>query len=136
MRKNVPMPSRLMLCVIFSAAVGGCLGRAASHPELVEANGTVTVHGKPVQNITVSFYPAAGGRASRGSTDAEGKFRLMYDRGVPGAVPGEYSVKFMLMDADAPANMLPRKYADQTASMSADVTQEGPNEFTFDLKGK
>ncbi|WP_237564929.1 Ig-like domain-containing protein [Blastopirellula marina] len=133
----MPMLTRVMLFAILTISLGaGCLGRDASHPDLAEVTGVVTVNGKPVQNVAVVFNPEAGGHASRGTTDAEGKFQLKYSGSAAGATLGRHDVLFIYNDADGPANVLPRKYADQTASMNAEVTQEGPNEFTFDLKGR
>ncbi|TWT33248.1 DUF4198 domain-containing protein [Blastopirellula retiformator] len=125
----------LLGCMILIGLAGGC-GPAANHPELAPVTGVVTVNGKPVENVTVVFTPATEGRVSRGGTDAEGKFTLRYAGDADGAVLGQHAVTFMVIDADAPANVLPRKYADQTASIPAEVTKAGPNEYTFDLKGR
>ena len=42
--------------------------------------------------INVTFTPAAGGPASAGRTDADGKFALICQNGKAGAVPGKHKV--------------------------------------------
>ncbi|EAQ82494.1 hypothetical protein DSM3645_08852 [Blastopirellula marina DSM 3645] len=127
----------MLLCAAVIVGLGaGCAGRNSNYPELAEVTGAVTVNGKPVENVSIMFDPESGGHASHGLTDAAGKFRLKYTGSTHGAELGPHKVTFIYGDADGPADVLPRKYADQTSSMNAEVTQEGPNEFTFDLKGK
>jgi hypothetical protein len=54
--------------------------------------GTVTVAGKPMEGITVTFTPDAG-RVAQGITDASGKFTLN-TLSSKGAVPGKHKVSF------------------------------------------
>ena len=71
------------------------LGRLnADLPDLVPVSGTVTLDGKPVSGVTVTFIPtgATGGGASYGATDASGKYELKSNDGRPGAVAGEFKV--------------------------------------------
>ena len=121
-------------CSLVLGLIVGCSG--GGQP-LAEVTGTVTLDGKPVENISVVFQPEAPDQAtSRGTSNAEGKFSLMYNRDAAGAVPGKHKVRFAVMDADA-TGLLPEKYTNTAKSgMTADVKQEGPNEFQFDLKSK
>lgn len=124
-------------CSLFLGLIAGCSGGGEPLPELAEVTGTVTLDGKPVENISVVFQPEAPDQAtSRGTSNAEGKFSLMYNQDAAGAVPGKHKVRFAVMDADA-TGLLPEKYTNAAKSgMTADVKQEGPNEFQFDLKSK
>jgi len=137
MQRSIAILSRCLLCAVLLVGVGvGCSGRNPNYPELAEVTGTLTVNGKPVKNVTVTFTPKEGGRASHGSTDADGNFYLKFGGSDKGAILGQHEVTFVYSDADGAADALPRRYADQSASMAAEVTKEGPNQFSFDLKGK
>ena len=48
-------------------------------------SGVVTMDGKPLPNVVVTFVPMEGGRAATGKTDASGKYELVYmdRRGAP-----------------------------------------------------
>lgn len=111
----------------------GCAGSGEPLPELAEVTGTVTLDGKPLENISVIFQPEMADQASsRGTTNAEGKFSLMYNQDVSGAVPGKHKVRFAVMDADS-TGLLPDKYTRNDSGETADVTQAGSNNFQFDL---
>ncbi len=114
----------------------GCFGGGEKLPELATVTGVVTLDGKPLKNVSVVFRPEAEGGASRGTTDDAGKFALMYNRDAAGAILGTHSVRFRILDADADANLIPKKYRGDKAGLPAEVTKDGPNEFTFDLTRK
>ncbi len=93
----------LKLIVVTSTAIllGGC-GKKA--PNLVEVEGTLTLHGKPFPKATVCFVPdfEAGtfGLRSSGVTDEKGHYRLVSDYWQkPGALVGKHSV--VVCDPDA-----------------------------------
>ena len=84
---------------IFSLVLGlvmtislGCDGGASDLPDLGTVTGTVTVDGKPAADLTVGFAPEGGGRPSTGTTDAQGKYELMYNATNMGAKVGKHSV--------------------------------------------
>ena len=77
-------------------------------PVFAPVTGTVTVGGKPLENVQVEFWPQVSGPRSLGVTDKEGRFTLTADDGKsPGAVVGSHKV--VLIDlapyAKAPVNM-------------------------------
>jgi len=119
--------------LFISVLCTGCSGGGEKLPELATVKGVVTLNGKPLENVSVVFRPEAEGGSSRGTTDAAGKFSLMYNRDAAGAILGKHSVRFMILDADADSNMIPKKYSGEKAGLSAEVTKDGPNDFTFDL---
>ena len=87
MKRFVPLVLLISLC--------GC---GADNPYgAVAVKGTVTVDGKPMDGITISFNPVSGdGMNAGGMTDKQGKF-VLTTGGAPfgtGAVPGEYNVTF------------------------------------------
>jgi hypothetical protein len=75
-------------------AMTGCGGKLG----VVPVSGTVSVNGKPAENIAVSFTPIPGqstpGSTSSGITDAEGRFELstVGEHRAAGAVPGKHHV--------------------------------------------
>ena len=74
----------------------GCLlaaGCGGSGPRLGRVQGKVTLNGKPLAEAEVNFQPTAEGTApSAGTTDADGRYELMYTFDTKGAVPGEHVV--------------------------------------------
>jgi hypothetical protein len=116
--------------------------------------------GKPVAEAQVTFAPISGsGRAAYASTDAVGRFTLGVEGHGDGAFPGEYFVSIVKNIVDGPvltseqevlkykqehdgnlpnvkpSDEVPAKYANPKSSgLTATVTDNGPNEFVFDLK--
>jgi len=68
----------------------GCGG--TSGPTLYPVQGTVTVGGKPMANVSVTFAPVDGRGASAGRTNANGTFVLLSQSGKAGAVSGKHKV--------------------------------------------
>jgi hypothetical protein len=91
-----------LLSVFF--AVTGCSGG----PVFAPVTGTLTVGGKPLENVQVEFWPQVSGPRSLGVTDKDGHYTLTSDNGKePGAVIGPHKV--VLVDlapyAKVPVNM-------------------------------
>jgi hypothetical protein len=59
--------------------------------DVVEVTGTLTHKGKPVPNALLTFEPSHG-RQSWAETDAEGRFKIFYDKHRDGAVIGQHKV--------------------------------------------
>jgi hypothetical protein len=74
-----------MLC-----ALVGCGSEAIG-----TVSGTVTRAGKPVPDLAVVFVPEQG-RPSRGLTDGDGRYELLYMPGQPGARVGKHRVTVQL----------------------------------------
>ncbi|QDT94027.1 DUF6795 domain-containing protein [Gimesia algae] len=128
--------SMAMCAVFLFVSISGCSGGGETLPELTEVTGTVTLDGKPVENISVIFQPEVAEQAtSRGTTNAEGKFSLMYNQDASGAVPGIHKVRFAVMDADS-TGLLPDKYTRPNTGETANVKAEGSNDFQFELKSR
>ena len=150
-----------LLLVSVSLVLAGCGGPA--RPAMAPASGTVLFQGKPLEGAEVVFLSDASPRNASGKTDAQGKFRLTTYENFDGAVLGEYKVtvaktqinEAMIGNVDDPSasygaamaaaaagkienkNELPAKYATaESSGLTAKVTKEGPNDFTFDLKAE
>ena len=73
-----------------AAALTGC-GGAGDRPELGMVTGVVTIDGDPLPNAVVMFKPE-GKRSSRGFTDSQGRYELIYLRDIRGATTGSHRV--------------------------------------------
>ncbi len=125
--------------------LAGVVGCGSDGPDLTNVTGTVTLDGKPVQGATLTFVPEAPGASpSYGSTDAEGKYSLMYSRDKTGAMVGKHNVEIatqkltaddMAEGAPVPEYVpIPKKYK-QPGALTAEV-KEGENVIPFDLMTK
>ena len=90
------MPSCLLCRKFVLASVAllllpGCMGGGVDYPEVVSVTGVVLLEGQPIDGATITFAPLTG-RASSGKTDAYGRYRLFYKKGMEGAVLGEHRV--------------------------------------------
>ncbi len=151
---------RLGLGLVLSLAVVvgffGCgAAEEADRPARVPATASFTYRGNAVEGANVTFSPAGEkGHAAYGLTDEDGKATLSTFGGDDGAVPGSYKVLVMKTEAEGAAaadeqseeeeeeeeevvhkHLLPEKYSrvDMT-DLTADVTEDGDNNFTFELK--
>jgi hypothetical protein len=124
-----------------------CIGCEEKSPyNVVFVAGSVSVDGKPMDRVNVTFSPVVSGEghAAGGVTDAAGKFKLT-TAGLKigkGAVPGKYNVLFSAENVGTLSDgtpyiipALPQKYNDPKISGIEPVIVEknGKNEFHFDL---
>ncbi len=122
-------------------------------PARVPVSGAVTLDGQPVQGAHVAFATDRGGKAyvATAVTDALGRFRLQTFRPQDGAVPGPHRVQIEKTSFSEPphdlpieasftpveTSHLPKRYRDaKTSGLTAEVTEQGPNEFVFKLSSK
>jgi hypothetical protein len=116
---------------VFSLVVGMYLRR----PQPVPVSGLVTLDGKPLQSAKIAF----NGATMIARTNTKGSFNLRTKVGrsvVDGAIPNSYRITVVkILDGKGPRkNTLPERYASEdTSGLTAEVTRDGPNFFTFDL---
>ena len=136
------IPSRFAtpaVTALLLSYIAGC-GRS-DLPELAEVTGTITLDGRPLENVDVMFSPVAGGRPSASRTNSEGRYRLYYSSDISGAIIGNHQVSLSKIERH-PANtgtpgefveneLIPSRYAEDGA-LTAEV-QVGGNEFHFEL---
>lgn len=91
---NVAASRRLVACSLAILAMFSpcCNARTSRYPPLGQVTGVVSCGGEPLPNIIVMFQPVAGGRASTGITDAEGRYSLRYTEVSDGAMVGDHTV--------------------------------------------
>ncbi len=108
--------------VIALALVAGC--SRGDRPELAPVCGTVTLDGKPLERATVVFQPGEG-KSSRGVTDKQGRYELIYLRDIMGAKPGKHTVGITTADGETVVDeTLPARYNRET-ELAAQVDPGG-----------
>lgn len=131
-----------MACLSF-CLIAGCGGPSSDQPYLNSVSGKVTLSGKPVSSVRVSFTPNKGGRPASGETAEDGSFTLSYKEGVDGAPAGIHAVRLALVIAenedyeaannagdDVDSNGLPKSAFD--GSIQKEV-KAGSNEINIEL---
>lgn len=138
----------LCICLAWMATLAGC---GSGGPAIVAVEGVITLDGKPIPDIRVTFQPEnkseeMRGMGSFGLTDADGKFVLkLSDNERSGAVVGPHTVILAdkrtedVEDSDAGPgskvkSRLPVKVLNEP--MRIEVVSGGKNEPHIDLKSK
>ncbi len=143
--------------VVCLALFVGCSGGGedkwtADREKVVPTTGVVTLDGQPVEGATVNFHSKSKELAAYGRTDASGRFTLTTYEATDGAVPGEHVVTVKKVKTNTVLNpddpeadplstseewLVPKKFASQsTSGQTATVTEEGDNDFTFELQSQ
>lgn len=139
--KSIPLNIFAALLYCSSCVLLGLLGCSGTRSDLAPVTGIVTLDGEPLAQATLVFQPEAAGPASFGLTDESGRYTMMYDEGVKGAVVGRHAVKITTFqerdpDADPPTpespEILPDRYH-RSSELTAEVAQSKKNEINFDL---
>jgi hypothetical protein len=142
------MPTTIRtLCVMTLCLLSAACSSKSDLPPLIEVTGQVIQDGQPLADAVVEFYPTSGKR-SVAFTDEEGKFELLYDKDVKGAVAGSHTVNFMVppktvKKIDPKFNDYEKKQAEQRYGEPAPIKYEehvvvdkDHTTFTFDLTKK
>ena len=121
-------------------SLAGCTHNPANYPDTAPVTGTVTLDGQPLEGATVNFKPGGGGRPSRGITDADGNYELMYSGTVQGAMLGTHTVSILKeedpQDEEADTvQVVPERYFGKDSELSAEV-ENAKNSIDFDLKSE
>jgi predicted small lipoprotein YifL len=127
------MRCRSTWTILLLATLAGC---GTGGPEIVPVSGRVTLDGRPLENADVVFQPDEANRPSSGRTDADGRYQLMYKRGIEGARVGEHKVLITVSSeiVRRPPPIPPRY--NSASELRAGVKSGEDNEFNFDLKSE
>lgn len=125
--------------VVMSGCTGG-RGPDYSVLELAEVNGVVKLDGQPLEGAKVVFREAnhRPPRQSYATTVADGSYRLKYDKGVFGCLPGEMVVRITLDrrgegdDGPAQDSKIPARY-NSKSELNRTVEPNGDHTFDFEL---
>ncbi len=123
------MRFRRAILIPLLGMIAGC---GSSGQQIAPVHGQITLDHQPLANAEVMFQPDGSQRASVATTDAEGRYELLYKRGQAGAIVGHHSVS-VLVSPEVVQN--PPKIAarfNTNTQLSADV-KPGDNEFNFDV---
>ncbi|MDG1873855.1 MAG: carboxypeptidase-like regulatory domain-containing protein [Mariniblastus sp.] len=103
MKSNNTRKLNTFIGMLVLGLIVGCGGENFSS---VPVSGTVTMDGKPIAGVAITFYPEATestsivGPFSEAVTDSEGKFELKTRYGDPGAVVGQHRISFEYAGVD------------------------------------
>ncbi len=132
-----PRMAVAVACGLVGLVVAGCSAKPKDLPDLGLVTGTITLDGKPLENVTVVFESETG-RSSFGATDAAGRYELIYTGNFKGAIVGKNRV-VINSNLDAPPgpdwkDPIPSRY-NAKSELTAEVAT-GTNTFDFALEGK
>lgn len=131
-----PFQTAILLAVVFF--MSGC-GASSDSPPTGTVTGVVTLDGKPLSGVVVSFSPEVGtlGQPSLAATDGEGRYELKYNATTKGAVVGSHKVS-VTTPTEGPdpkfKDPIPKKYNSKT-ELTEKVTA-GDNIINLDLLSK
>lgn len=144
---------KIALSIVLLAGIAmlvGC-GGDPNRPKTYPATVTIMMDGKPVADATVTLQPADNSHNNTpfGKTDENGVCNLKTFEEGDGAVPGEYLVAVRKVDVITEPDpseedpegvkvieerrVIPKKYEVFTNGFKMTITEEGPNEQTFDV---
>lgn len=144
-------PLGTIVVMMLTLNVIGCSRGPGDQPELGHVTGIVTFEDQPLAGASIVFQPE-GGRPSKGKTNEDGRYELVYIRNVKGCKTGISTVRITMTDEEeedlsesggddgAPASRpvkvekepIPARY-NVHSELTAEV-RPGPNTINFDLK--
>lgn len=116
---------------LFMLVLVGC--SAGDRPPLGRVSGTVTMDGKPLVGVIISFQPDSG-RAASAETDPQGNYDLEYTYQVKGAKVGPNTVSFAWPTGAEGKQAIAAKFS--TKSELKREVKSGKNKFDFELTSK
>jgi hypothetical protein len=122
----------------------GCSNKPSNRPKLVPASGRFLVDGKPLERTQILFHPDGHQYAAKAKTDADGCFHLETFDPKDGAAIGKYKVTAIHSTVkELPEGGIdekfgfPLRYFDpEKSGLTAEVVENGKNEFEFDVPSK
>lgn len=132
---SAPLCEILLFILVFGFVLGCGTGGG---PQTAHVQGSVTMAGKPLANVGVTFLPEGKGPTASGNTNENGEFTLRTVKPGDGAPVGKHRV--VLGNAEegprkAGSPAIPEKYGSPaTTDLTAEVKAGEKNVFTFDLK--
>jgi hypothetical protein len=123
-----------MLLLVLAVMPLGCIG---GEKKTAAVSGTVTWNGAPLPDGDILFRPEDSSKVPEAGVIVDGKFQMEAKPGtnlveVRACRPSKFDP---VMGATAPEPYIPLKYNAKT-TLKAEVTAEGSNSFTFELKEK
>ena len=133
MKFSVAMKTASGVAVCIAVALLSAAGCSqGDRPTLAPVEGTILLDGQPLQGAAVCFKPE-GARTSRGFTDAQGHYELLYLRDIKGAAIGHHKVSIATPSELPASKRAPAKYDQRSSTLTADV-KPGENLIDFELQ--
>ncbi len=138
----------LLSCGVLALVLAAGCGAKTNTDTVYKATGVLTVGGKPLKNVRVTFYPVGEGTPSSGMTDDKGEFNLVTQKGAEGAVAGKHKVVLSVEAQEAQYGKssarggdptktklpFPVKYTQRRSTpKEVEVTADGENHFEIKL---
>jgi hypothetical protein len=101
-----------------------------------EVTGKITINGKPVPGLFISFVPQEKIRPAMGKTDAAGNYRAQFVAKQSGVPLGPCVAQFSLYHGEGTRNYLPAKFNEQASKipeLNLNITEVGLV-FDYDIK--
>lgn len=133
MRRISIGPQGMRWWILLALCVAGGCGKGG--PVLAPVSGCVTLDGNPLAEADIEFQPDGMLPPSVAHTDADGRYELLYKRGVAGARVGQHTVRITISPAvvkNPPT--IPARYNRQS-ELHREV-KSGNNSFDFELNSK
>ncbi len=137
------MTRAVVLLAALSLTLFPFLGCGRGAPSLGKVSGTVTLDGEPLPLAKIEFQPKETGKSpSYARTDEAGNYTLMYSVDLPGALPGEHTVRITTyrqehQEIGPPKEFperLPARYNSET-DLTREVTS-GSQTIDFELESR
>ncbi len=129
------------VAIVLTIASVGCGGSGLAMPETGLVEGTVTMDGQPLPNVSIVFQPQDDpkARASMALSDEQGHYSLSYHADKQGALIGPHKVSVTTpSDAPDPSGQakepIPAKY-NSKSELVVEV-QAGSNDIPLELTSK
>lgn len=122
-------------CAVLLVSLLLFAGCSEGGPDRGRVTGTVTWDGDPVSDATVCFLPSEG-RASVGTTDENGFYKLAYAKGQTGALLGEHKITIAHDPNDTsivPARDLPSVLGQRKRTPLRRTVEPGSNTFDIEI---
>ena len=129
--------SKWIVHIVLLLVISTSLGCGKTQPKLVPVSGTVTHDGKALAEGTIYFKTVETG-ALETMTITDGKFAGMAEPGERRIEISAYKTVVLKNDAmkgEIKENLVADRY-NLNSTLTATVTEQGPNTFTFEVKSK
>ena len=126
----------LMILACLLPVVCGCAGDGGDQPELATVSGQVTLDGKPLPNVILTFKPIGEGRSSSGVADEDGNYTLQYTANADGAMIATHRVKVAMIEAEDADATIKTKAVSTLPANASDGSMEKevkPGSNTIDI---
>ncbi len=127
----------LTAAVFCTSAAVGCSDSGPKLPTTVPIQGQVTIDGKPLTKALIAFSPVDPGPSSNGRVENGEVVDLWTNGQKEGVIVGNHKVTIYDDDVESGSiDLVPNRYGQIDNGFEISVSEEGPNEFTFELKSR